>query len=73
MKRKTNRASDTQRCPECGRRTRHAVLIGRLQHDPKHAEDRRLDFRQMTYRCKECGRTEHRQQLPNLLVDVFHT
>jgi DNA-directed RNA polymerase subunit RPC12/RpoP len=73
MKRKTTRSSDTLRCPACGRRTRHAVRSGQLQHDPKHPEDRRLDFRRVTYRCQECGRTEHRQQLPNLLVDIFHT
>ena len=74
MKRKTiSRDSDTLRCPMCGRRTRHSVLSGPLQNDPKHPEDRRLDFREVTYRCKECGRKEHRQQLPSLLVDVFHT
>ena len=73
MKRKNNRAGDTQRCPTCGRRTHHTVIAGPLQQDPKYPEDRRLDFRQVTYRCRECGRKERRQQLPSLLVDVFHT
>jgi len=73
MHRKLHRRSDTQRCPNCSCRTRHSVIGGPLQPDPKYPDDRRFDFRQVTYRCDRCGRREQRQQLPNLLVDVFHT
>lgn len=72
MIRKLQLRRDTQRCPDCASRTRHTVIGGPLQHDPKYPEDRRFDFRTVTYRCDQCGRREQRQQIPNLLVDVFH-
>jgi DNA-directed RNA polymerase subunit RPC12/RpoP len=73
MKRRNSNGGDTRRCPRCETRTHHSELLGPLKSDPKHPEDRRFDFRHVTYRCAICGHQERCEQLPNLLVEFFHT
>ena len=73
MRSKTPPGSDTRRCPACRWRTRHSVSAGPIEPDPKHPGNRRYAVQRVTYRCDACGREEHRERLPNLLADVFHT
>lgn len=68
-----NRAhTETMRCSQCRRRTKHTVTIGPLQQDPQHHSDPLFDFHLVKYRCTECGKDERRRRLPNLVSDIFH-
>lgn len=60
-----------RRCNKCERRTTHKQVIGKLQRDPKRAENRAYDFHPATTECLGCGRKTATRILPNLSAAFF--